>query len=56
MVKETINAVALTDPEVAAAIENELTRQRDGLELIASENIVSEAVIDRKSTRLNSSH
>ena len=45
MVKETINAVALTDPEVAAAIENELTRQRDGLELIASENIVSEAVM-----------
>ena len=45
MVKETIGAVALTDPEVAAAIESELTRQRDGLELIASENIVSEAVM-----------
>ena len=45
MVKETINAVALTDPEVAAAIEAELTRQRDGLELIASENVVSEAVM-----------
>ncbi len=45
MVKETISAVALTDPEVAAAIESELTRQRDGLELIASENIVSEAVM-----------
>ena len=45
MVKETINAVALTDPEVASAIEAELERQRDGLELIASENIVSEAVL-----------
>ena len=45
MVKESINAVALTDPEVAAAIEAELTRQRDGLELIASENVVSEAVM-----------
>ena len=45
MVKETINAVALTDPEVAAAIESELARQRDGLELIASENVVSEAVL-----------
>ena len=45
MVKESINAVALTDPEIAAAIEAELTRQRDGLELIASENVVSEAVM-----------
>ncbi len=45
MVKETINAVALTDPEIAAAIESELNRQRDGLELIASENVVSEAVL-----------
>ena len=45
MVKETINAVALTDPEVASAIEAELNRQRDGLELIASENVVSEAVL-----------
>ena len=45
MVKESINAVALTDPEVASAIEAELERQRDGLELIASENVVSEAVL-----------
>ncbi len=45
MVKESINAVALTDPEVASAIEAELARQRDGLELIASENVVSEAVL-----------
>ena len=45
MVKESINAIAIADPEVAAAIEAELTRQRDGLELIASENVVSEAVM-----------
>jgi len=45
MVKETINTVALTDPEVASAIQAELNRQRDGLELIASENVVSEAVM-----------
>ena len=45
MVKESINKVAMTDPEVAAAIEAELERQRDGLELIASENVVSEAVM-----------
>ncbi len=33
------------DPELAAAIEGELARQRDGIELIASENIVSKAVL-----------
>ena len=45
MVKEAMNIIANTDPEIARAIEAELTRQRDGLELIASENIVSEAVL-----------
>ena len=45
MVNEMIQKVALTDPEIAEAISSELTRQRDGLELIASENIVSEAVM-----------
>lgn len=33
------------DPELAAAIEGELARQRDGIELIASENIVSRLVL-----------
>ena len=33
------------DPEIAAAIENEERRQHEGLELIASENFVSEAVL-----------
>jgi glycine hydroxymethyltransferase len=33
------------DPEVAAAIEGEICRQRDGIELIASENFVSSAVL-----------
>ena len=45
MMNEMINKVALTDPEIANAISDELTRQRDGLELIASENVVSEAVM-----------
>ena len=45
MIKEAMNVVAKTDPEIAAAIEAELARQRDGLELIASENVVSEAVL-----------
>jgi len=34
-----------TDPEIAQAIEQELTREREKLELIASENIVSRAVL-----------
>jgi len=34
------------DPEVFAAIENEQRRQHEGLELIASENFVSEAVLE----------
>jgi glycine hydroxymethyltransferase len=33
------------DPELAAAIDGELARQRDGIELIASENIVSQLVL-----------
>ena len=34
-----------TDPALAQAIDKELTRQRDEIELIASENIVSKAVM-----------
>ena len=35
-----------TDPDIAAAIHQELGRQREGLELIASENFVSPAVLE----------
>ena len=35
--------LADTDPALAQAIDKELTRQRDEIELIASENIVSKA-------------
>src|ERR1700741_787669 len=35
-----------TDPELADAIRKELHRQQDGIELIASENIVSRAVLE----------
>src|SRR5439155_24862139 len=34
------------DPQVANAIENEVRRQHEGLELIATENFVSEAVLE----------
>ena len=37
--------LADTDPALAEAIDKELTRQRDEIELIASENIVSKAVM-----------
>src|SRR5213082_2526682 len=35
-----------TDPVIANAIDNEVARQANGLELIASENFVSEAVLE----------
>jgi glycine hydroxymethyltransferase len=35
-----------TDPEIAAAIRNETRRQAEGLELIASENFVSTAILE----------
>ena len=39
-------SLAQSDPEIAAAIANETTRQAEGLELIASENFVSTAVLE----------
>ena len=39
-------ALAARDPEVAAAVAGELSRQQDEIELIASENIVSRAVLE----------
>ena len=38
------------DPEIAAAVENEIRRQHEGLEMIASENFVSEAVLEAAGT------
>ena len=45
MIQEMNRYLAERDPIVAAAIEDELRREQDGLELIASENVVSEAVM-----------
>lgn len=42
---DTIGFVKNADPEVGQAMERELLRQRRNLELIASENIVSPAVM-----------
>ena len=38
--------LAQADPEIAAAIDHEAQRQHEGLEMIASENFVSEAVLE----------
>ena len=45
MILEYMDFVSLFDPEVGAAIRAEYQRQCDNIELIASENIVSEAVL-----------
>ena len=38
--------LAQADPDVAAALDHEILRQHEGLEMIASENFVSEAVLE----------
>src|SRR5580765_148602 len=42
--------ISEVDPVVSEAIDNEVRRQTDGLELIASENFVSEAVLQTMGT------
>ncbi|HET6607566.1 MAG TPA: serine hydroxymethyltransferase, partial [Rhodopila sp.] len=45
-----------TDPELADAIRKELHRQQDGIELIASENIVSAAVLEAQGSVLTNKY
>ncbi len=49
-------ALADSDPEIAAAIKAELGRQRDEIELIASENIVSHAVLEAQGSVLTNKY
>ena len=44
------------DPELYSAMENELTRQRDHLELIASENFTSRAVMEAMGSHLTNKY
>ena len=53
---EGISIVAKTDPEVAQSIQKELDRQKGNIELIASENIVSPAVIAAMGTVLTNKY
>ncbi len=48
--------VAETDPELAGAIAKELRRQQDKIELIASENIVSRAVLEAQGSVLTNKY
>jgi glycine hydroxymethyltransferase len=48
--------LADSDPEIAAAIKHELARQRDEIELIASENIVSRAVLEAQGSVLTNKY
>jgi glycine hydroxymethyltransferase len=48
--------LAETDPDLAAAIGHELIRQQDGIELIASENIVSAAVLEAQGSVLTNKY
>ena len=49
-------SLAETDPEIAEAIGKELGRQRDEIELIASENIVSRAVLEAQGSVLTNKY
>jgi glycine hydroxymethyltransferase len=48
--------LADTDPELAAALSAELIRQQDGIELIASENAVSAAVLEAQGSVLTNKY
>jgi glycine hydroxymethyltransferase len=48
--------LSATDPEIADAIGKELGRQRDEIELIASENIVSRAVLEAQGSVLTNKY
>ncbi len=48
--------LAETDPELAAALAAELQREQDGIELIASENLVSAAVLEAQGSVLTNKY
>jgi glycine hydroxymethyltransferase len=48
--------LAVVDPEIARLIREETERQADGLELIASENFVSEAVLEAAGSTLTNKY
>lgn len=53
---DLMESLKQSDPEVSAAIDKELNRQRTKLELIASENIVSKAVMEAQGSVLTNKY
>ena len=51
-----MNFLKKSDPELYSAISNEIRRQKDGLELIASENYTSEAVMEAQGSVLTNKY
>ncbi|MCR5559216.1 MAG: serine hydroxymethyltransferase [Schwartzia sp.] len=51
-----MDSLAKSDPEIKAQLDNELNRQRNKLELIASENIVSKAVMEAQGSVLTNKY
>ncbi len=51
-----MSAIERSDPEIWAAIKREMTRQKSGLELIASENYTSAAVLEAAGTILTNKY
>ena len=56
MTKNSLDLLAQTDPAVANALQSELQRQRDHLELIASENFTSAAVLTAQGSVLTNKY
>jgi glycine hydroxymethyltransferase len=51
-----VDSLAAVDPEIAAVLEKELGRQRDTLEMIASENFVPRAVLEAQGSVLTNKY
>ncbi len=56
MVKENMDFLEQADPEVGKAVKAEYHRQQRGLELIASENVVSKAILAANATVLTNKY
>ena len=56
MFDRTTSTLALVDPDLWAAVQNETRRQEDHIELIASENYTSPAVMEAKGSQLTNKY
>ena len=56
MIKEAMDFLTKYDPELGGAIQSEYNRQRRNIELIASENFVSPAVLAAAGTVLTNKY